>query len=77
MYLAIDRLELDPLLAQGELWDKQLEELESKFHTRQTQNPTAAIVATIPGAGPYGSLALACRIGSIERFPHARSLAHY
>ena len=34
-------------------------------------------IATIPGAGAYGSLALASRIGSIERFPHARSLANY
>jgi transposase len=73
----IDRLELAQLLAQWELWDKQLEELETKIRERQAENPTAAIVATIPGAGAYGSLALACRIGSIERFPHARSLAHY
>ena len=36
-----------------------------------------AIVASMPGAAAYSSLALACRIGSIERFPHARSLAHY
>jgi hypothetical protein len=59
------------------LWDKQVEELEAKIRERQAENPTAAIVATMPGAGAYSSLALACRIGSIERFPHARSLAHY
>jgi transposase len=74
---AIDRLELDQLLAQWELWDKQLEELAEKIRQRQAENDTAAIVATMPGAGAYGSLALACRIGSIERFPHARSLAKY
>jgi transposase len=73
----IDRLEMDQLLAQWELWDRQVQELEAKIRERQAENPTAAIVASMPGAGAYSSLALACRIGSIERFPHARSLAHY
>jgi transposase len=73
----IDRMELDQLLAQWELLDQQLKELEAKIVERQAESQTAAIIATIPGAGAYGSLALASRIGSIERFPHARSLAHY
>lgn len=73
----IDRLELDQLLAQWELWNKQLQQLEEKIRTRQAESQAATIIATVPGAGAYGSLALACRIGSIERFPHARSLAHY
>jgi len=73
----IDRLELDHLLAQWELLDKQLEELERTIQERQAENKTAAIIASIPGAGAFGSLALACRIGSIDRFPHARSLANY
>jgi transposase len=73
----IDRLELDQMLAQWELLDQQLKELEVKIVERQAESQTAAIIATIPGAGAYGSLALASRIGSIERFPHARSLAHY
>jgi transposase len=73
----IDRLELDQLLAQWELLDKQLEELERTLGDRQAANPTAAIIASIPGAGVYGSLALACRVGAIDRFPHARSLANY
>jgi transposase len=73
----MDRAELDQLLAQWELWDRQIEELEPKIRERQAENKAAAIVATIPGAAAYSSLALACRIGSIERFPHARSLAHY
>jgi transposase len=73
----IDRLEMDQLLAQWELFDKQLQELEVQIGARQAENPAAALIATIPGAGAYGSLALAARIGSIKRFPHARSLAHY
>jgi transposase len=73
----IDRLELDQLLAQWELWDRQLEQLEAKIRERQPQSKTAVIIATVPGAGAYGSLALASRIGAIGRFPHARSLPHY
>lgn len=73
----IDRIELDQLLAQWQLLDQQLQQLKAKIQERQSESQAAAIIATIPGAGAYGSLALACRVGSIERFPHARSLAHY
>ena len=62
---AIDRLELDQLLAQWDLWDRQLKEVEAKLGQRQVESPAAAIIATVPGAGAYGSLALACRIGSM------------
>ena len=72
-----DRLELDHLLSQWELYDKQLAELDTKIGERQAQSQAAMMIATIPGAAAYGSLALASRIGSIERFPSARSLAHY
>ena len=74
---SIDRLELDHLLAQWELADKQLAELEVKIAERQAENATARIIATVPGGGAFGSLTLACRIGSIERFAHADSLAKY
>jgi transposase len=73
----IDRLELDQLVAQWELWDKQVAELDAKIGERIAGNLPATILDTIPGAGAYGSLALASRIGSIQRFPHARSLGHY
>jgi len=73
----IDRLEMDQLLTQWELMDKQQEELDRRIVERQAENETAAIIATIPGAGAYGSLAIASRIGSIDRFPHPRSLANY
>jgi transposase len=74
---AIDRLELDQLLAQWEMLDQQIEELELVIRKRQAENATAALIATIPGAGAWGSLGLACRIGAIERFPHPGSLAKY
>lgn len=73
----IDRLEMDLLLAQWKLWDEQIETLEAEIRKRQSRSETAAVVATIPGCAAYGSLALASRIGSIERFPRPASLANY
>ena len=73
----IDRLELDHLLAEWERLGKQIEELELKITERHVENANARLIASIPGAGARGSLALACRIGSIERFPQRGSLAKY
>ena len=73
----IDRMEMDLLLAQWELWDTQLAALEKKLEERQAADKKAAIVATMPGAGAYSSLALTSRIGSIDRFPRPSSLATY
>jgi len=73
----IDRLEMDMLLAQWKLWDEQIAKLELEIEKRQAKNATAAVLATIPGCAAYGSLALASRIGSIERFPRPASLANY
>jgi transposase len=73
----VDRLEMDQLLAQWQLWDQQMESLDSEIEKRQRENQTALITATIPGCGAYSSLALASRIGSIQRFPRPSSLANY
>ena len=73
----LDRLEMDLLLKQWALWDEQIDELQAEIGKRQTEHKTAAVVATIPGCGAYSSLALASRIGSIERFPRPGSLANY
>jgi transposase len=73
----MDRMEMDLLLAQWKLWDEQIAKLELEIEKRQAKNATAAVVATIPGCAAYGSLALASRIGSIERFPRPASLANY
>jgi len=74
---ATDRLEMDLLLAQWKLWDAQIATLELQIERRQHKSATAAVVATIPGCGAYGSLALASRIGVIERFARPASLANY
>jgi transposase len=73
----IDRLELDSLLAQWDLWDGQIEQAEREIKQRVRGNARAQLVGTMPGAGAYGSLALAARIGRIEHFPRPASLANY
>jgi transposase len=73
---AIDRLEMDQLMTQWKLWDEQMEAVEAEIRKRQAQSKTAAVLATIPGCGAYSSLALASRIGPIERFPRPGSLAN-
>jgi len=73
----MDRLELDLLLKQWVVWDEQLERLEGEIRKHQATHQRAAVLATIPGCGAYSSLALASRIGRIERFPRPGSLANY
>ena len=73
----INRLEMDQLLAQWKLWDAQIAKSDLEIEKRQRNHATAAVLATIPGCGAYGSLALASRIGPIERFPRPASLANY
>ncbi len=73
----MDRMEMDLLLAQWKQWDEQIQTLETEITRRQAENKTAAVIATMPGCRAYSSLALASRIGSIERFPRPSSLANY
>jgi transposase len=73
----IDRLELDQLLAQWALWDQQLAALDQRITQRAQQHALTPLIATLPGAGNYSALALASRIGDIERFPRPESLANY
>jgi transposase len=73
----IDRLEMDQLLAQWEMYEQQLAEVQQRIEQRQQQHPTAPLLATLPGAGAYSSLALASRTGPVERFPRPGSLANY
>ena len=70
----MDRLQMNLLLAQWKLWDEQIECLEAEISRRQAKNKTAVVIATVPGCRAYSSLALASRIGSIERFPRPSSL---
>jgi len=73
----MDRLEMDLLLAQWKLWDEQIKALNEEIAKRQAVNKTAMAIATVPGCAAYSSLALASRIGPIERFARPSSLANY
>lgn len=74
---AIDRCELDTLLAQWKLWDEQLAAIQPKIDALRQTHRTAALVSTIPGLSGYGGLAVASRIGRIERFQQPASLANF
>jgi transposase len=72
-----DRLEMDHLLEQWELWDRQLQELDRRTEQRAKQNADACLLGTIIGMSYYMSLAIASRISDISRFPSPRSMANY
>jgi len=74
---SMDRMEMDMLLKQWELHNEQIEQVETEIRKRQAKHEQAAILATIPGCGAYSSLALASRVGRIERFARPGSLANY
>ncbi len=73
----MDRLEMDQLLEQWELWDRQLEELDTHVEQRAEGNADARLLRTIIGMSYYMALAIASRIGDISRFPSPRSLANF
>jgi transposase len=73
----IDRLEMDHLLAQWELWDQQIEQLEERIATRYKSNKAAQVLGTIVGVSGYMGLAISSRVGDIGRFAHGRSLANF
>jgi transposase len=73
----VDRLELDLLASQWDVWDEQLERVNGRIAERQKACPTATLIATAPGAGAFSSLALASRMDDVGRFPRPASLANY
>ena len=73
----LERLELDQLLARWQALEPERAALEAKIRERQGRNRAAALIATIPGMAAYTSLALASRVGDVNRFPRPRSLANY
>jgi transposase len=74
---AMDRLEMDLLLPQWQLLDEQLEAVEARIAERAAADERVKLLETVPGLGHYSALAIASRIGRIERFKHADSLANY
>lgn len=73
----LDRLEMNQLLARWKLLREQKQEIEEEIARRAAAHADAQLVQTLPGAAAYAALALAARVGPIERFPRPRSLANY
>jgi transposase len=74
----IDRLEMNHLLADLEQVEKRLKELEQVIARRVAASKAAAILSSMPGmGGGFTAMSLACRVGRVERFPRAHSLANY
>jgi transposase len=73
----LDRLEMDHLLARWKLLEQQLDVLDRRIRERTARHENAVILKTTPGASGYTALALASRIGDLQRFPTPRSLPNY
>jgi transposase len=73
----IDRLEMDQLLADLELVQQRLKGLERVIAQRCGVSEEAGLIATMPGVSYFTATSLACRVGRVERFPRAASLANY
>jgi transposase len=73
----IDRLEVDHLLTDLERLQERLKELERVIAERCGDSKEAALLATMPGVSHFTATSLACRVGRVERFPRAHSLANY
>jgi transposase len=65
------------LLARWKLLQEQKQQIEEEIARRAAAHPDALLIQTVPGAAAYTALALAARVGPIERFPRPRSLANY
>jgi transposase len=75
---AIDRLEMNQLLAIWKLQDEHLAAQNTEIQQRQREHGAAKVIATIPGASAFSSLALGCRLSDgIDRFERGGSLANF
>jgi transposase len=73
----IDRLEMDHLLADLEQIQQRLKELQGVIAQRCGVSKEAMLLTSMPGVSHFTATSLACRVGRIERFPRAHSLANY
>jgi transposase len=73
----IDRMEVNQLLQQWAMFDEQLKAVDEKIGVRAKTDEQARLLQSMPGLGEYSALAIASRIGRIERFKHPGSLANY
>jgi transposase len=74
---AIDHLELNHLLTDLEQVQQRMKELEGVIAERSGASKEAVIISSMPGVSHFTATSLACRVGRVERFPRAHSLANY
>ena len=73
----IDRLEMNHLLADIEQAQQRVKELEQVIAQCCGVSAEAVLLSSMPGVSYFTATSLACRVGRVERFPRARSLANY
>src|SRR4029453_17123856 len=74
----IDHLEMTHLLSNLQQVQQRMKELEQVIARRHGVSKEAAILSSMPGmGGGFTAMSLACRVGRVERFPRAHSLANY
>jgi len=73
----IDRLEMNHLLADLERVQERRKELEQVIAQRCGVSGEAVLLSSMPGVSYFTAVSLACRVGRVERFPRAQSLANY
>src|SRR5262249_1301956 len=58
--------------------EKRLKELEQVIARRSAASEEVKLLSSMPGVGGgFTAMSLACRVGRVERFPRAHSLANY
>jgi len=73
----IDHLEMNHLLTDLEHIQQRVKELEQVIAQRCGVSKEAVLIASMPGVSHFTATSLACRVGRVERFPRAHSLANY
>jgi transposase len=68
---------MDYLLADLEHIEQRIKELEEVIGERCASSKEAVLLTSMPGVGRFTAIALACRVGQVERFPRSHSLANY
>src|SRR5215831_3350897 len=73
----IDRLEMNHWLTDVEQIQQRVKELEQVIAQHCGVSEEAGLIASMPGVSYFTATSLACRVGRVERFPRAQSLANY
>jgi transposase len=73
----MDRLELNFLLEDLTHAQQRLRKLQKVIAERCSRNDNALLLKSMPGVADYTAISLASRVGRVDRFPRARSLANY